>query len=119
MAKFPNACPACHGPLVAARLACDTCDAAVEGKFELPPMLQLSDEDQLFAAQFILCSGNLKQLASVRGQSYPTLRARLDQLIERLQSVQQPQGKQRLEILDAVAKGKLSVTEAIELLRES
>lgn len=44
----------------------------------------LSDEDVNFVKRFILASGSLKEMAKVYGISYPTVRLRLDRLIERV-----------------------------------
>ena len=44
----------------------------------------LSDEDRAFIKRFILASGSLKELAKVYGISYPTVRLRLDRVIEKI-----------------------------------
>jgi hypothetical protein len=44
----------------------------------------LSDEDLAFVKRFILASGSLKELAQAYGISYPTVRLRLDRLIEKI-----------------------------------
>jgi hypothetical protein len=44
----------------------------------------LSDEDLSFVKRFILASGSLKAMADAYGISYPTVRLRLDRLIERV-----------------------------------
>jgi hypothetical protein len=44
----------------------------------------LSDEDALFIKRFVLASGSLKELAKAYGISYPTVRLRLDRLIEKV-----------------------------------
>ncbi len=44
----------------------------------------LSDEDVSFVKRFILASGSLKELARAYGISYPTVRLRLDRLIEKI-----------------------------------
>ena len=44
----------------------------------------LSDEDLAFVKRFVLASGSLKELASIYGISYPTVRLRLDRLIEKV-----------------------------------
>ena len=44
----------------------------------------LDDEDTAFVRRFILASGSLKELARVYGVSYPTVRLRLDRLIEKV-----------------------------------
>jgi hypothetical protein len=45
---------------------------------------RLSDEDLAFIKRFVLASGSLKALADAYGISYPTVRLRLDRLIERI-----------------------------------
>ncbi len=44
----------------------------------------LSDEDRTFVKRFILTSGSLKELADAYGITYPTVRLRLDRLIEKI-----------------------------------
>ncbi len=44
----------------------------------------LEEEDLHFIKRFILCSGSLKALADEYGVSYPTLRIRLDRLMEKV-----------------------------------
>ena len=45
---------------------------------------ELEDEDLSFIKRFILASGSLKELATVYDISYPTVRLRLDRLIEKI-----------------------------------
>ena len=47
-------------------------------------MAELQDEDLAFVKKFILASGSLKEVASVYGVSYPTVRLRLDRLIQKI-----------------------------------
>jgi hypothetical protein len=44
----------------------------------------LEDEDLAFIKRFVLFSGSLKELAEAYNVSYPTLRLRLDRLIEKI-----------------------------------
>src|SRR5690349_21949869 len=44
----------------------------------------MSDEDLSFVKRFVLASGSLKAMADIYGISYPTVRLRLDRLIERI-----------------------------------
>lgn len=48
------------------------------------PLLKLSEDDLNMVTAFVLVSGSIKDLASRYGVSYPTMRQRLDGLIERL-----------------------------------
>ena len=47
-------------------------------------MADLADQDLTFIKKFILASGSLKEVASVYGVSYPTVRLRLDRLIQKI-----------------------------------
>ena len=45
---------------------------------------KLSEEDASFIKRFVLASGSLKELAKAYGITYPTVRLRLDRLIEKV-----------------------------------
>lgn len=44
----------------------------------------LDDEDVMFIKKFILASGSLKEMAKQYGVTYPTVRLRLDKLIQKI-----------------------------------
>lgn len=48
-------------------------------------MTDLEDEDLTFIKKFILSSGSLKEVAGLYSVSYPTVRLRLDRLIQKIQ----------------------------------
>ncbi len=48
-------------------------------------MSNLDDEDISFIKKFILSSGSLKEIAKLYGVTYPTVRLRLDKLIQKIQ----------------------------------
>ncbi len=48
-------------------------------------MAQLEEEDIAFIKRFILASGSLKQVAGEYGVTYPTVRLRLDRLIQKIE----------------------------------
>ncbi len=50
------------------------------------PLHRLDADDLEFVLRFVLASGSLKEVATRYGVSYPTIRARLDRLIGRLQA---------------------------------
>ncbi len=53
----------------------------------------LSDEDLVFLRHFLLASGSLKEVAGIYGISYPTVRLRLDRLIQKVELLgQDPPG---------------------------
>lgn len=47
-------------------------------------MANLDEEDVVFIKKFILSSGSLKEVAAQYGVSYPTVRLRLDRLIQKI-----------------------------------
>ena len=51
----------------------------------LPDWLtDLDEEDLAFIRKFVLSSGSLKEMAQLYGVTYPTVRLRLDRLIQRI-----------------------------------
>lgn len=48
-------------------------------------MAELEEQDLTFIKKFILASGSLKEVAGLYGVSYPTVRLRLDRLIQKIQ----------------------------------
>jgi len=82
--RLPVSCPSCTGKLAVKRLFCDQCETEVEGFYSLPPLAALAPDDQEFLLQFIKASGSLKDMASLLKVSYPTVRNRLDEIIEKL-----------------------------------
>lgn len=47
-------------------------------------MAELDAEDLEFTKKFLLSSGSLKEVAALYGVSYPTVRLRLDRLIQKI-----------------------------------
>jgi hypothetical protein len=78
----------------------------------------LEEEDLAFIKRFLLCSGSLKDLAEAYDVSYPTLRLRLDRLIEKIKILDNQKIEDRYERLlrAQFADGKLDVTIFKQLL---
>lgn len=51
-------------------------------------MAGLEEEDVAFIKKFILASGSLKEVATQYGVTYPTVRLRLDRLIQKIRLVE-------------------------------
>ena len=81
---------------------------------------ELSDEDLTFLKRFLLASGTLKQLAEDYGISYPTVRLRLDRLIEKVRLIEShaSAGPFELRLRALYADGKLD-DEAFRALLEA
>ena len=89
MKVLPSICPACGNHLNVKSLICQNCKTEVQGRYDLPPLAGLSLDDQQFILDFIKASGSLKEMAGLLGLSYPTVRNRLDEIIERIKRAQQ------------------------------
>ena len=67
-------------------MTCARCGVAVEATFPTSRLGNLPIEHQRFIEMFVLAGGNLKEIAEQTGISYPTVRSRLDKVIEMLRS---------------------------------
>ena len=98
---------------------------AIEGPFTLPPLAQLSAEDQVFVAAFVRCHGSIKQMEQYFGVSYPTIKNRLNKIGSQLSFVEIEQGSEtdspsstRSDVLNRLSRGELTVQQALERLKE-
>jgi hypothetical protein len=93
---------------------------AIEGSFELPPLSQLSMDDQVFIGAFVRSHGSIKEMERLFGVSYPTIKNRLNRLSQALGLgmgiEEQPLAKSRSEILDRLERGEITAQEAMEAL---
>ena len=74
-------------------------------------LTRLNDEDESFIKRFILASGSLKELAEAYGISYPTVRLRLDRLIEKIKILDSAEIVSEFErtLRARYAEGKLDI----------
>lgn len=120
---MPGRCPVCQERLDVTRLNCPQCDTAIDGRFDGCKFCQLTTEQRSFIATFIKSRGNIKEVERELGISYPTVRGRLDQVIQALGYRVEPrdaaaQALKRKEILDRLSKGELSAEEAVKQIKE-
>jgi hypothetical protein len=78
------------------------------------PLARLPREDLDLIAEFVVRSGSLKDLAEVYGVSYPTIRQRLDAVINRLRDSMSGKAADPLSELLAglVERGEMTPTTA-------
>lgn len=86
--SLPICCPSCGDLLRVQALKCPVCETRIEGDYPLPAFVRLSVEEQRFLLDFVKCGGSLKEMAAQLGVSYPTVRNRLDELIEHLKQLE-------------------------------
>jgi hypothetical protein len=127
-------CPVCAGELAISRLHCRTCGTTLEGEFGVGRFGKLSGEQMALLESFLRSRGNLKEMERALGISYPTVRARVEALVQALglgdeQSVASddisaaagadmtPRAAGRRVILERLAKKEIDAAAAAEALR--
>src|SRR5256885_11510911 len=111
-------CPYCAAPMAVARMACARCGIAVEAAFPMSRLASLPVEHQRFIEMFVLSGGNLKEVAEQVGVSYPTIRSRLDKVIESLRAEISKTKTVKGNVLDAVDQTRGSAEEAARMIKE-
>jgi hypothetical protein len=77
-------CPVCAGELEISRLHCSSCGTTIEGEFGVGRFGRLSREQMTILESFLRSRGNLKEMERALGISYPTVRARVEALVQAL-----------------------------------
>jgi hypothetical protein len=127
--KILEACPSCGADLEIREVGCVRCGTQVRARYRPCDFCRLSDEQSTFLRLFVTSRGNLSEVEKRLGVSYPTVRAKLDEIIGRLTAGDgaraesraeetPPGGAARREILQAVARGELDPAEGVRRLRE-
>lgn len=82
-------------------------------------MADLDEEDITFIRRFLLASGSLKEAAAQYGVSYPTVRLRLDRLIQKIQLSEDRAAEPYVALIKRLAlSGKLDFDTAKLLVSE-
>lgn len=127
MNVLPNQCPICGGDIVVTRFQCDRCDVTIEGRFTVGKFARLSDEQVQFVETFVRCEGKISRMEVELGLSYPTIRARLHEVIRALgyepgrdEGPVAPatgvSAADRRRILEDLDQGRISAEQAMKLL---
>src|SRR5690348_171734 len=82
--EIPHCDPVTGGELHISELAGDESGITIRGKFEIPRYAKLDPEQSLFLETFLRCRGMISCVEKELGLSYPTVRARLDSLLDSL-----------------------------------
>lgn len=114
-------CPYCGTAMAVTRMSCGQCHVAIEAVFPMSRMAGLPVEHQRFIEMFVLAGGNLKEIAEQVGVSYPTVRSRLDKVIESLRTEIGKTQRVKGNVLDAVetkpASNRPTAADAAKLIK--
>ena len=124
--KRLNTCPVCKGKLIVKEFYCTDCGTTIKGEFTLGDILNLPKDKLEFLMDYLKLRGNLRELGNQMGVSYPTIRARFDELLEALgiesaaAKKQQDEEKkaQISEILKQIDSGDISSKEGLKKIKE-
>jgi hypothetical protein len=109
----------CGDRLAVTRLGCGTCGTELAGIFAPCDYCALDDRESEMLRVFLASRGNLREVEKHLGVSYPTARARFNDLLRKLGlgAVEEPPtALTRDQVLSEVASGALSPDAAAELL---
>ena len=89
-------------------------------------MAGLEEEDVVFIKKFILASGSLKEVAAQYGVTYPTVRLRLDRLIQKIKISEETENDPYVALIKRLAvndrldfdTAKILITEYRKLRKE-
>ncbi len=82
-------------------------------------MAGLDDEDLAFIKRFVLASGSIKEVARQYGVSYPTMRLRLDRLIQKIKLGEEAEQEPYIALIKRLAvDDRIDVDAAKTLINE-
>jgi hypothetical protein len=117
-------CPSCDSNLTVSQLRCPECEITIEGEFAPPALLKLTGAQIDFVEVFIKNRGVIRDVERELGVSYPTVRARLDEVIAALgysarsANDGDSTASRRRAILADLKEGRLTPEEALAALNE-
>jgi hypothetical protein len=121
MRKLLEQCPNCGGELEITEVRCTQCETLIRAHYAPCAFCRLDAETLAFIHEFMRSRGNLREMARERGESYWTLRARLNEVV-RAMGFEEPEieedtlADRRRDILLQVQQGKLPAGEAAAAL---
>jgi hypothetical protein len=110
----PADCPVCRSELRITRLSCTACGTELTGSFATCAFCSLEADERALLELFLLSRGNMKEVERRLGVSYPTARARVDAMIDRLGL--RPPERRHLDTLEALARGEIDVDAAMSAI---
>ncbi|KXK63906.1 RNA polymerase subunit sigma-70 [Micromonospora rosaria] len=104
-------------PFVVERVRLAGSGVAIEGRFELPQLAQLTVEDQVFVTAFVRCHGSIKEMERIFGVSYPTIKARLNRITQKLAFVDTDPAPPQADTIDRLRRGEITAQQALSELQ--
>jgi len=80
-------CPGCSKKMNIVKLKCPDCDITIKGTFFSHRFGYLDKDILDFMETFVLTKGNIKDIEKMLGISYPTVRSKIDKMVEEVQKI--------------------------------
>jgi hypothetical protein len=116
--------PVSGGQLYVSELHGEDSGVTIRGKFAIPRWSQLSEEQEQFLETFLRCRGMINSMERELGISYPTVKSRLEALLNALDlSPVKEDGKKdksaekKAKILEQLEKGEITPEQAKATLK--
>jgi hypothetical protein len=120
--ELPSQCPICGGSYEITKLHCLNCEVTIEGHFTPGNFHNLGRGQWQFIETFIRCRGKIKDVEVALDISYPTVVARLNEVIRALGFEVSEDAtvaeEKRKDVLQKLARNELSAKDALRLLEE-
>lgn len=130
--RIPARDPVSGGELHITELASEDSGITIRGKFEVPRYARLDADQTRFLETFLRCRGMFNAVERELGMSYPTVKARLESLLQALdltpieaktaekaadKTTSKEAAERRARILDRLSAGEITAEEAKTELR--
>jgi hypothetical protein len=119
--RQPTTCSSCGGEMVVRELECPACEITVRGRFETCPFCGLSAQQLELIKIFLKSRGNIKEVEREMGISYPTVRGRLDEIVQALGYAPVPEVTKdmKAELLEKLEAGEIDADEFVRRLADA
>ncbi len=118
--ELPSQCPVCGGSYEITGLHCTDCDVTIAGRFVSNRFSNLTTAQWQFIETFMRCKGKIKDVEVALDISYPTVVARLNEVVRALgyevsEDIAAAEEK-RKDVLQKLARNEVSAKDALRLL---
>jgi hypothetical protein len=125
--QLPFKDPVSGKDLYVSELTCDESGVSIRGRFEVPRYARLDADQARFLEAFLKCRGVINAMEKELGISYPTVKTRLEALLQALDITpvkedaprkDKSAGEAKRTVLDQLEKGEITPEEAKAKLKE-
>lgn len=110
----PPHCPVCEAHMTITELKCTACNITVQGNFAASRLAELTEEQLNFVEIFIKARGSIKEMERELNISYPTVRNKLDSIVESLSQAEKKVSQATQRVQEKLKQAGLSYEKQLE-----